>query len=187
MITNIYFVRHATSDLSVRQDDIRPLTKAGKSDSKRVTATLFDKNISAIYSSPYLRTVDTIKDLAECVGTEIILVDDLRERGTGGWVEDFPAFALRQWQDFDYRRTNGESLREVQARNVFALHEITKDNLGKNVAIGTHGTALSTIVNYYDPCFSYEDFLGMVDKTPYILCFTFKGFEVEHITEIELA
>jgi len=29
---------------------------------------------------------------------------------------------------------------------------------GKNIVIGTHGTALSTIINYYDSTYGYDDF-----------------------------
>jgi len=32
---------------------------------------------------------------------------------------------------------------------------------GKNIVIGTHGTALSTIINYYDSTYGYDDFERM--------------------------
>jgi len=186
LITSVYFVRHAHSDISIRQEDIRPLTAVGKADSKRVSAVLLGKGISKVYSSPYLRAVETVSDLANSIGTQVILVDDFRERCTGGWVDDFFTFARQQWQDFDYRRGDGESLREVQARNISALEKVIKASFGESIAIGTHGTALGTIINYYDSSFGYEGFCSIVDKMPYILHFTFDGLRVKSVAEIEL-
>ena len=36
----------------------------------------------------------------------------------------------------------------VQNRNIEALNEILSDNADKEIVIGTHGTALSTILNF---------------------------------------
>jgi len=73
------------------------------------------------------------------------------------WIEDFNSFAKKQWEDFDYKLSDGESLREVQNRNIKALNEVLRMYEGKNIVIGTHGTALSTIINYYDSTYGYDD------------------------------
>ena len=49
------------------------------------------------------------------------------------------------------------------------------DNDGKKIVIGTHGTALSSILNYYDDRFGCEDFLRIIDWMPYILELDFEG------------
>lgn len=141
MKTDIYFVRHAQSDLSIKDDVIRPLTQKGIKDAKKVTVALIDKNITAIYSSPFKRAVDTIRDFAERSGLEIIIDNDFREREVGEWVEDFEVFSRKQWGDFDFRFAQGESLREVQQRNIIALFKVLNSNLGKSVVIATYGTA----------------------------------------------
>jgi 2,3-bisphosphoglycerate-dependent phosphoglycerate mutase len=181
----LYFVRHAESDLTIREDAIRPLTPKGLRDTRKVTAALQDKGITKIYSSPYLRAVDTVLDLAETLGLEIVKMNDLGERAVGGWVEDFHAFSQRQWDDFSHKNPGGESLAEVQERNIRAVKAIIQDNLGSSVAVGTHGTALSTILNYFDPTFGYDDFHKIIDKMPYILCFTFDQDKLVSIMEIE--
>lgn len=185
METKIYFVRHAHPDISIRDDMIRPLSERGIIDTKKVTNALMDKNISIIYSSPFKRAIDTIKDFADNVGIEIKIDDNFRERNVGKWVEDFEAFSTKQWADFDFKIEHGESLREVQERNMAALLKVLNNYSGKNIVIGTHGTALSTIINYFNPEFGYADFWNMVDKMPYILCFTFDGMKLESIEEIE--
>ena len=58
---------------------------------------------------------------------------------------------------------------EVQSRNILALEEILVEKNGRTVIIGTHGTALSTIINYYDNSFQYKEFMGIVNIMPYIV------------------
>ena len=49
------------------------------------------------------------------------------------------------------------------------------DYAGKTVVIGTHGTALATILNYYDNSFGLDDFMRIVGWMPYIIELTFDG------------
>ncbi len=182
----LYFVRHAESDFTVREDAIRPLTPRGRQDALKVTAALKDKDITKIYSSPYTRAMDTVSDLAETLDLDVVKVDDLRERAVGGWVEDFPTYTQSQWADFSYKNAGGESLAEVQERNVEAVRTIIGENLGSNVVIGTHGTVLSTIMNYFNPDFGYYEFYRIIDRMPYILCLTVDRTKLISVTEIEL-
>ena len=173
-MATVYFVRHAESDNKVREDAVRPLTKKGLADCRLVTEFLQNKDIAAVFSSPYKRAVDTIADFAKSVGLPIEIVNDFREREFGGvWVDDFRAFAEKQWNDFLYEAHNGESLAKVQARNVAALKQVLAQNPGKNIVIGTHGTALSTIINYYDNTYGFEDFMAMVNIMPWIVVMHF--------------
>ena len=186
MKTLVYFVRHAEPDFSIKEDMTRPLSEKGVKDSKKVTRTLNDKQISVIYSSPYKRAIDTIKDFANNKRLEIVANDNFRERKVGEWVENFKLFSENQWKDFCFKLASGECLKEVQERNVSALLEVVNSNLGKSIAIATHGTALSTIINYFDSSFGYGEFWSIVDKMPYIICLTFNGMDFKSLEEIEL-
>lgn len=183
MIT-IYFVRHAEPNYDNHDDLTRELTTKGLEDAKKVTEFLKDKGIQVAYSSPYKRAIDTIQDFTEAAGLEIHLEPDFRERAVGAWVENFREYAMRQWSDFDWKLEGGESLKEVQDRNIHALQEALKEHDGKTLVIGTHGTALSTIINYYRPEFGYEDFLRIKDVMPWIVRFTFNDEECKMIEEI---
>ncbi|MDR2933089.1 MAG: histidine phosphatase family protein, partial [Oscillospiraceae bacterium] len=120
--TTVYFIRHAKPDLSVRDDASRPLTPQGRAAAQNLVSVLDGVGIDGVYSSPYTRTVDTVKPLANHLGLRVTEVGGLRERGMGGiWVDDFTDFSKRQWADFDYRLKGGDSLRDTQARNVAAL------------------------------------------------------------------
>lgn len=185
--TSIYFVRHAQPDISVKDDMLRPLTDKGLADAKRVTMTLKDSNIEAIYSSPYKRAYDTVRDLAEALHLDINAKDGFRERKVDNvWVEDFIAFSRKQWGDFNFKLQCGECLREVQERNVAALYDVLKDNLGRNIVVGSHGTALSTIINFFNPEFGFDGFWSIVDKMPYIISFKFRNMEFIGMEEVQL-
>jgi 2,3-bisphosphoglycerate-dependent phosphoglycerate mutase len=95
-----------------------------------------------------------------------------RERQVGTWDD---GWLERRWADFSCAEEGGESLASVQKRNIEALHEVLEKYAGKTVVIGTHGTALSTILNYYDSSFGLEDFLKIVGWRPYIVELTFDG------------
>lgn len=175
-MTNIYFVRHAEPNYENHNDRLRELTEKGLRDREMVTEYLADKNIHAVLSSPYRRAVDTVKHFADSRGMEIELVEDFRERTVDNvWIEDFNAFAQRQWADLDYKLEGGECLREVQRRNIAALIDVLHRYEGKNVVIGSHGTAVSTILRHFQPSFSYPDFRRLQPVMPLIVRLSFEG------------
>lgn len=175
-MTTVYFVRHAEPNYENHNDAERELTAKGLRDRELVTAYLADKNIDAVLSSPYRRAVDTVRPLADARGLSIELIPDFRERRVdSAWVEDFRAFSRRQWEDFSYKLTDGEALAEVQQRGVAALFEVLRRYPGKNLAVGSHGTALSTLIHYFRPSFGYQAFEEIRKKMPWIVKFTFDG------------
>lgn len=173
-MTRVFFVRHAEPNYENHDDMTRELTPKGMEDRKLVTAFLSDKNIDVVLSSPYKRAVDTVADFAEKNGLPIETIDDFRERKVGnGWIEDFTEFSRSQWADFTYKLPEGECIREVQYRNIAALNEVLNRFFGKNIVIGSHGTALSTVINYYDNSYDYEDFEKIRFLMPWIVEFVF--------------
>ena len=169
----IYFVRHVESDIRVHDEFSRPLTEKGLQDRALVTNYLKDKNIQYIYSSPYVRAVDTVKELSEMLAIDVACIEGFRERSISSWVEDFNTFSQRQWNDFDYKLSDGECLREVQLRNVKALMELVQLHPEGNCVIGSHGTALSTIINHFNPHFGFEDFSKIKGLMPWIVKISF--------------
>lgn len=184
--TNIYFVRHAQSDQSVREDAFRPLTPKGLEDARKIIAVLNRLKIHKVLSSPYLRTMDTVKPFADSIGQSIEAVDGFRERNVGGWVEDFRDFSRKQWDNFHFKLEGGECLSEVQERNISALLHIKEKYKEMNLVIGTHGTALGTIMNYYDAGFGYDSFWSLVDRMPYIMHVQFGDGDLVKMEDIEI-
>lgn len=186
-MTTIYFIRHAEPDYTNHNDRERPLTQKGKEDSKSVTQYLSDKNIDTVLSSPYTRAVETIKDFADTFGLPILIVEDFRERKVDSiWIEDFNKFTEMQWNDFYYKLSDGECLWEVQSRNIDALVQVLRVYENKNIVIGSHGTALSTIINYFEPSYGFEDFQRIRDIMPWIVKLSFQGEKLIHMEKIEV-
>jgi 2,3-bisphosphoglycerate-dependent phosphoglycerate mutase len=189
-LTTIYFIRHAQADNSITDGRIRPLTAKGMKDRLLVTDFLSDKKIDAVFSSPFKRAVDTITDFAEKNKFSITTVNDFRERKSDTDMRKsnlaFNFFMEKQWEDFNYTFSDGECLLDVQKRNITALNKVLTRNNGMNIVIGTHGTALASIINYYDETFSFSDFMAMVDILPWVVEMRFDGLDCASIQKIDL-
>lgn len=186
-MTTIYFVRHAEPNHDNHDDAARELTPKGMADRILVTEYLSGKSIDTVLSSPYKRAVDTLRDYADTYNFGIKIVEDFRERKFADhWVDDFQGFARRSWSDFDYKLSGGETLREVQERNIAALRSVLKIYADKNIVIGSHGTALSTIIHYYDHSFGYDDFERIRPLMPWIVKFVFIDGKCGRIEPVNL-
>jgi 2,3-bisphosphoglycerate-dependent phosphoglycerate mutase len=181
-MTKVYFVRHAQPVHSHKDDRTRPLTKEGEVDLILVLNILKDKQIDVFYCSPYKRSLDTIRQVAKYYHMQICTDERLRERECGnngnasGMIE-------KRWADFNYHEMGGESIQMVQNRNIQALKEILAKNEGKNIVVGTHGTALSSIMNHYNSLFGCQDFFRIIDWMPYIVEMDFDGQNLIAIRE----
>lgn len=176
-MTHVYFVRHAEPNYDNHDDVLRELSPKGLADRALVTEFLRDKGIAAVLSSPYRRAADTVTPLADALSLTTKTVDGFRERTVGDWVEDFGGYSQRQWADFDYKLPGGESLREAQERNLRALDEILEQFADKTAVIGSHGTALSTIIHHFRPGFGYDGFQRIRPLMPWIVRLDFEGAE----------
>ncbi len=183
VVTTVYFVRHAEPVHKDPDDRNRPLTAQGLADTALVLETLKDKPIDVFYCSPYKRSRQTIQSTADFFRQEIHTDERLRERQAGdeGNVKDL---FRKRWADFHFHEPGGESIGAVQKRNIEALTEILQKEAGKTIVIGTHGTALSSILNYYDPSFDCESFLRIIDWMPYIVEMQFVNQERINMKEI---
>lgn len=175
MKTKIYFVRHAEPNYKNHDDMTRELSEKGLKDRELVTEFFRDKQVDVVLSSPFKRAVDTVRPMAEEKGLPVETVEDFRERRIDSvWIEDFAGFCKMQWEDFDYKLSDGECLGEVQSRNIAALKQVLEKYPGKSIVVGSHGTALSTIINYYDKSFGHAEFEKIRGLMPWLVEFVFE-------------
>lgn len=175
-MTTIYFVRHAQPDHDWEDDRTRPLTEEGIMDSEKVYEALAEIKLDYAVSSPYRRSIDTVMRCAESHDLKIATDERLRERQKGLDGNEFGMFQKR-WADFNYHEDGGESLQQVQKRNMEALFELLDGHADEKILIGTHGTALSMILNYFDRSYNCDSFLRIIDYMPYIIRLDFNGRE----------
>lgn len=182
-MTDVYFVRHCQSQKEWKDNDsIRPLTKLGPADSVSVAESLRDVKLDYCICSPYIRSMDTIRSCAEDHKLEIHTDTRFGERIIGP-KSDENALIMR-WKDHDYNEEGGECIRLVQQRNIEGLHTLITEHAGESILFGTHGTALSTIINYYEHDFGYEGFKRLYDWMPYIIHAVFNGVQLVSREEI---
>lgn len=84
-------VRHGTAGNRkewVGDDRLRPLDDKGRRQAEALAGILADQPIRRIYSSPYLRCVQSVEPLAERLGLTIDEVDELAEGATERDVEN---------------------------------------------------------------------------------------------------
>ena len=182
-MTNIYFVRHAQPDYAFADAAKRPLTEEGERDTLKVVEAMKDIRIDFAISSPYKRSYDTIKQTADEHGLDIAIDERLHERINGKNSNNLEMFRKR-WADLSYSESDGECLQSVMDRNIAAVNDILDAHKDENIMVGTHGTALSTILHYYDNSFGVDDFMRLIDFMPFIFRLGFNGRELVEKEEI---
>ncbi len=165
-----------TIDFPEREMDV-PLTENGIGQSVRLGNwfTELDEKPTIIYSSPYLRTKESARLIAETArfeNVEIFYDERLREREFGifdrltwrGSREKFPQEMDKRLHlgKFYYRPPNGESWCDVAFRIRGAWRDIREDFAGENIMIVTH-EAVIRIFRYVLENLSEEEILA-IDK-----------------------
>jgi len=173
--TVIYLIRHNEPDRSVEDELLQPLTARGREQIGWITDFLRDKGITALYSSDCVRTQETISGFAAYSGLTVVLDERLREGILGCPKEENPVHTERQWNDHDYRLPQGESLRQVQERMKAGLEDILRAEAGGRVAVCTHGTAISAVLNLCDSSYGWEQARAVKRVWPWIVRLEFDG------------
>ena len=78
----VYLVRHAKAGerrVWEAPDVERPLSSKGWKQARSVAARLAEQGVSSLYSSPYVRCVQTLEPLSELTGAEIVIDERLAE------------------------------------------------------------------------------------------------------------
>lgn len=125
------------------------LSERGREQAERLAARLGVLPIAAVYSSPLERCEETARAVAEGLGLDVRVLEDLAEVDVGRWTGRSLAVARRSslWrrihEDSSVRFPDGESLFDVQRRTVAALEEIAGAHRRDMVAVVSHGDPIS--------------------------------------------
>jgi 2,3-bisphosphoglycerate-dependent phosphoglycerate mutase len=144
-------------------DDERPLTEVGLRDADELAFELDPYYFSAVYSSPYRRSVQTVTPTADRRSLEVQLLDDLRERRLAATLrDDWPDILARGWADPDYAAPGGETGREAQRRGMAVLDLLrVRHAAGGRVLAGSHGNLISLILQAFEPAVDHAFHLAM--------------------------
>ncbi|MEQ1875363.1 MAG: histidine phosphatase family protein [Bdellovibrionia bacterium] len=155
MNTTLYFIRHAQSAPSVREHYSKwPLSPVGRMQAQRLPDVLREYDFTRMYSSPYLRCLETIKPFVEMNGLPVKQVQELEERVIAkALIPDFDVHWEKSWTDFHYALPECESSHQAQARFIRAVKRIAIDNRGETIGISTHGNVIALFFHHLDPTF----------------------------------
>ncbi|PAV30877.1 histidine phosphatase family protein [Virgibacillus profundi] len=175
METTIYMIRHAKSPFVFGQERTRKLSLQGETDSKKVADLMSQKEIDVIVSSPYIRAIQTIEDIAEDKDLEIKIFEELKERQLKGAYklpeEEIQQAIKKSYEDIDYYLSGGESIRDVQNRSLPVIKNLLTKYEGKTIIIGTHGNIMTIIMNYFNSGYGYDFWKSTTKPDIYKLIF----------------
>lgn len=167
MSTFIYLVRHGESPKE-GNERTRGLTEKGHLDALKVTDILKEEKIYAVVSSPYKRSILTVGELAQQIGQEVLVFEDLKERVFSSKdirVSDKELVPLLEESFFDsnFALEGGESNANCQKRAIKVFNELLNNFKNKKVVIGSHGVVMTLMMGYFDSNYNL-DFLHSTTK-----------------------
>ena len=153
MNKTLYLVRHAQShpshDLPTAQ---WPLSAKGLIQASQLIDILKPLSIEQIYSSPYLRCLQTIGPFAQSVGLPIEQRADLHEVDIIKTLRtDFSNIWRSAWEDFSFALPECESHGSAQQRFLAAVRSVLDESSGETVAICAHGAVIGLLLHAIEP------------------------------------
>jgi probable phosphoglycerate mutase len=154
-MARLILIRHAESVANAERRFTRgphePLTPRGREDALRKGRQIlgcFDP--VALYTSPFVRALETARLIGSALGLEPRLAQDLREQDFGelrghsyaDYVSDPSASGLGRWT---HRPPGGETLAEVAQRAGRALDAIAAAHFGEEVIVVSHGAVMAAL------------------------------------------
>lgn len=156
MKTLIYLIRHAqpitielknvnNNDDCQIQNEKQVLSLKGEKQALELSKKDIFKNIDSVYSSKYVRAIETAKYIASEKNISILIDERLGERKLGV-EEKSKEFWLEQMYNENIKAIGGENQKEVRKRMIESIEDILKNEKGKKVAVVTHATAMTFLL-----------------------------------------
>ena len=154
-MTTIYLVRHCecTANVERRLSGIvdYPITEKGKGQLDGLAEWFRSVPLDAVYTSPLSRTRATAEAIARYNGVPVTVDERFIEFDFGSidgvHVPDLPAELKRLWLDeaHAFYAPDGDRISEFGPRVWVNFLELAKENMGKTVAVATHGNVIRSI------------------------------------------
>ena len=149
----IYLMRHSeplkpininNSDTLQNQNEKWGLTINGETLAKEKSEHIELNNFDIVISSNYVRAISTAKYFTK---DKLFIDENFGERkfGIDNWDELPKNFGKKQFDDFNYKLPNGESINEVIKREYDSLINILNNYYDKKILIVGHSTAIASL------------------------------------------
>jgi broad specificity phosphatase PhoE len=184
--TRLYLVRHGATELTA-EDKFSgasgvELSDEGRAQAARLGERLQNEGITALYSSPLSRTMETARIVSGRCGLPIETRDGLREISHGRWegltrrdVEARYSAEYASWEEdpFTFAPEGGESGVAVLARALPVVREIVTRHSGARVLVFSHKATIRILLSSllgFDPR-GYRDRLDQAPACVNVLDF----------------
>jgi probable phosphomutase (TIGR03848 family) len=159
-MTDLLLIRHATNDwvgdrLAGWTPDVH-LNEPGRGQAAALADRLAPWPISAIYSSPLERAMETAQAVAERHELAVVIEEGVGESRYGDWtgrsiqeLAKTPEWLQVQFTPGLARFPNGEALGEMQARAVAAVEGLRRLHPSGVLAIFSHADVIKAVAAYY--------------------------------------
>jgi broad specificity phosphatase PhoE len=149
-MTELLLVRHGETDWN-RDNRFQghadpPLNDLGHEQAAELAAALAGEELTAVYSSPLRRALETADPLAAPRGFAAVPVEGLQEVDVGSWegltraeVEARFPEQFRRWLAHGQGWTDGETYEQMGERVIASLRELANRHQGDRIAAVTHG------------------------------------------------
>jgi phosphoserine phosphatase len=156
-VTTVYLARHGESDWNAagrfQGHSDRPLTAVGRRQAEALAEELAaTAAVSAIYSSPLRRALDTAAVVGARVGVGPVPLEELREVDVGSWaglsrtdVEARFPDAFRRWLDGGEGWEDGETYADMSARVLGAVLRVAAAHPNDEILVVSHGGPIRAI------------------------------------------
>lgn len=159
--TYLLLIRHGENDwvgthrLAGRTPGVH-LNAKGVAQAARLAEQLAAQPISAVYSSPLERCLQTARPVADALGLPVIAEPGVIEVDYGGWqggdlreLAKTPEWQLVQHNPSSFCFPEGETLHQVQARAVWTLERLRQAHPDQLIAVFSHGDVIRTALAHY--------------------------------------
>lgn len=159
-MTTLFLLRHGLTAVTGKtlygQTRGISLDERGRAQAELLVSRFAPVRVTAVYSSPLERCVETVEPLANARGLPVTERNGLIEMDAGTWTNR-PLAQLRRtrlWRDVidrpsHFRFPDGESFSEAQARALTEIHAIAARHPRGRVVVGTHGDIVRMLVSHF--------------------------------------
>jgi probable phosphomutase (TIGR03848 family) len=159
-MTTFLLIRHALCDPVGRSIAGRAagvsLNRRGLQQAEALAARLAELPISAVYSSPLERAVQTAGPIAKLKALRVEQREGWNEIDFGEWTgkQLGELQAVPEWQNFHTYRSGtripgGETMQEVLARALDEVAEVVRHHSSSLVAVVSHGDVLRSLICHF--------------------------------------
>lgn len=159
-MTRFFLIRHATNDAIGKRFAGRAaglhLNAEGQQQAEQLAQRLAQVSLSAIYSSPMERTIETATPMAKQHQLEINIKEEFNELDIGNWtgsaISDLEK--VKEFRHFNTFRSGtrlpgGELMLEAQLRMVAGLQTLCTQHPKQTIAVVGHADPIKAAVAYF--------------------------------------